>query len=380
MKWDFGLSEEQERRAAEVHARAMIIDSLGGITVEPPSKVDGKNHLELSLEAGVTVRHETVSFYLVGHDNLEVNRARFYHYDCLIEWASDKALLVTSAEDILKAKAEGKVGLILGFQGAYPIGNDLTLLWLYHKLGLRIMQLSGMFRNAVGDGCFEPGNRGLTRFGKQVVREMNRLGIVVDLSHVGERSSLEAIEISQSPVIFSHSNAKALCDHPRNLTDDQIKTAARSGGVVGLCPHNLFTEVERGVRPTINEFLNQIDYVVDLVGVDHVGIGTDNFMSDNLSEGAEVVSFCRTVLRSFAAGYDLSGKQVRGFNEIREWPNLTRGLVARGYSDDDITKILGGNFFRVFQRVWDSDEGRWAMTPATRRQFGSGSMIEQDAW
>ena len=376
----FGLNEEQERRAAEVHVRAVIVDSLGGMSAtDPPSLVDGKDFFDLALEAGVSVLHETVACYFAGDDDPYRVAERFYKYDCLIEWASDKALLVTSAEDILKAKTEGKVGLILGFQDTIPIGGNLTQLWIYYKLGLRILQLTGMFRNAVGDGCYEPGNRGLTRFGKQVVREANRMGIVVDLSHVGERSSLEAAELSEAPVIFSHSSVKALCDHPRNLTDDQIKAAARSGGVVGLCPHSIFTEVERGVRPTVNEFLNHIDYIVDLVGADHAGIGTDRFVQESLVEGTGSVFFERTVLRGFDGGYTFNEKQVKGFSEMREWPNLTRGLVARGYSDDDIEKILGGNFLRVFQEVWRSGEGRHVFTPATRGQFRK-SMPRQDAW
>ena len=205
-----------------------------------------------------------------------------------------------------------------------------------------MIQLTYNERNPLGDGCTERTDAGLSDLGVQVVAEMNRLGIVIDLSHVGYRTSMEAMEASRAPVIFSHSNAKAICNSARNLTDDQIRAAAAGGGVVGVNAFPAF--VSRDPAPSVEHFLDHIDHMVGLIGENHVGLGCD--FSRETEDDYEYFKYKEDVYPRppwvYPAGID-------GFAKI---PNVSRGLVARGYRDDTIRKILGGNFFRIFRQVW----------------------------
>jgi membrane dipeptidase len=209
-------------------------------------------------------------------------------------------------------------------------------------MGVRIIQLTYNERNPLGDGCTERTDAGLSDLGLEVIREMNRLGLLIDLSHVGYQTSMEAIETSHAPVIFSHSNARAICNSPRNLSDDQIRSVAARGGVVGV--NDFPTFVSQDASPTIEHLLDHIDYLVHLVGDDHVGLGFD--FSTETEDDYEYFKYKQDVYPKppwiYPSGID-------GFEKI---PNVTRGLVVRGYSDEAIRRILGGNFLRVFRQVW----------------------------
>ncbi len=186
---------------------------------------------------------------------------------------------------------------------------------------------------------------------------MNRVGMTIDLSHTGERTSLDAAGVSAAPVVFSHSNARALTDHPRNLTDEQIRAAASSGGAIGVCPHSQFCMREGGARPTLHEFLDHVDYVAGLAGVDAVAVGTDLFGGRTLGETVFRFQFGRQVPGAWG-GFDLSSKYVAGFDNVYGWRNVTRGLVARGFSDEEVLAILGGNWARVFARTWNGERAK----------------------
>src|SRR3990172_631336 len=222
------------------------------------------------------------------------------------------------------------------------------------RLGVRTIQLTYNTRNFVGDGVFEDTDAGLSKFGRQVVREMNRVGILVDLSHVGQRTSLEAIEVSEKPCVFTHSNPHALVPVPRNITDEQIKAVAAKGGVVGCSSFPAL--VWRGeTPPTLDEFVACIDYVVNLVGPDHVAIGTDS----EASKGAYPPELRASLRRAYSGTTGTfhqrfpQGLPLVGLEEgLGDWPNITRCLLERGYRPDDVRKIIGGNFFRVMSEVW----------------------------
>jgi membrane dipeptidase len=232
-----------------------------------------------------------------------------------------------TVEDILEAKEKDKLAVILQFQNSLPIEHDVRLLEVWYKLGVRIMQLTYNPRNLVGDGCGEKTDCGLSQFGRKVVEEMNRIGMIIDLSHVGHKSANEAIDLSKDPVIFSHSNAKALANVYRNITDNQIKAIAEKDGVIGVGTPSFIVKKDGDKKGTsIIDFVNHIEYMVKLVGADYVGIGTD------YTEGKGPPSFC--------------------FKSITDLVEVAAELVERGYSDQDVKKIMGENWLRVFKRVW----------------------------
>ena len=237
---------------------------------------------------------------------------------------SDKIALCTGFADILRTHSEGKISALLSIEGGEPLDGDLGVLRMLYKLGVRLLTLTHSPRNRLGDGCGEEGSKGgLTTFGAQVIEEMNKLGMIVDVSHLNERGFWDVIKITKSPIIASHSNARALCDHTRNLTDDQIKALAESDGVIGVTFVRRFLGKDVDTV-TVNNVLDHIDHIVKLVGVDHVGIGSD---------------------------YDGIDQAPKGLEDVTKVPNITRGLVYRGYSNDDIEKILGANFLRVFRKI-----------------------------
>ena len=186
-----------------------------------------------------------------------------------------------SVREILDAKEQGNVGVVFGWQNASPIENDLDRLALFHALGVRIIQVTYNERNLLGNGCYERTDEGLSRFGVDAVREMNRLGILIDLSHVGDRTTLDAAELSEQPVACTHANARTFFDHVRNKTDDALGLIAERGGVIGANAFPPF--LRKGFESTLDDYVDAIDDLVERVGVDHVGIGTD-FTQDQAQE------------------------------------------------------------------------------------------------
>jgi membrane dipeptidase len=345
------LDSTAEERANRLHEQAIIIDALGWAYVERPSAIiDGKDEIDRTVEAGVTASNQYLASLDV--DDFDAAIHKFWSYYGLLEVRADRTLLVESRDDILKAKEEGKLGLIMGFQGASPIQNDLAYLSIFKKLGLRIMGIAYNRRNLCGYGAQEPEDRGLTAFGRVVVQTANRLGILIDLSHTGVRTSTDVLKLSAKPVVFSHSNVRSLTNHYRNLTNEQIDLIGAGKGVIGLSTHANFCRREPGIRPTLHDYLDHLDYVVQRIGVDHVGVGTDMVTVGTLHEKIQSATFTRMVDPDFHADFGGEGRFVEGFENVDGFRNLTRGLVSRGYSDDDILKVLGGNWLRVFDEAW----------------------------
>jgi membrane dipeptidase len=224
---------------------------------------------------------------------------------------------------ILKTQAEQKIAAVLSVEGGEALQGDLGVLRTLYKLGVRVLTLTHSIRNRLGDGCNESSQSGLTQFGIQVVQEMNTLGMIIDVSHINEKGFRDAISISQEPIIASHSNARALCDHVRNLTDDQIQAIAQIGGVIGVTFVRNFLS-SKPEETSVETVLNHIDHIEELVGAKHIGIGSD---------------------------YDGMGPGPKGLEHVGKIKNITRGLIQRGYSDNEIEGILGGNFLRIFDRI-----------------------------
>jgi membrane dipeptidase len=266
----------------------------------------------------------------------------------------DNLLMATSAEDIRRAKKERKLAVVMQFQNTLPFEWDLNLLSVYHRLGVRAIQLTYNQRNLVGDGCEEISDAGLSEFGYSAIAEMNRLGILIDLNHTGRRTTLEAIEASSKPCVFTHSNVNALCANARNLTDEQIQAVAAKGGVIGI--NGIPAFVSKNNPPTLDEMIDHIDYVVDLVGPDHVGIGSDYGTDPTPEEYKEFVRLGVWKPENyppppwhFPVGFDYLDRPL----VAPRYPNLTKRLLERGYSQETVRKIVGENFLRVFEIVWD---------------------------
>jgi membrane dipeptidase len=263
---------------------------------------------------------------------------------------------VRSVADITRAKETKRVGLIAGFQDTTMLESDISRLALFHDLGVRIIQLTYNVRNTVGDGCLEPGNAGLSSFGRQVVARMNELGILVDTSHCGRRTTLDAIAASTRPVSATHSGCAALNDVPRNKTDEQLKALAAKGGVIGIYTMPFLRAVG---QPTAEDFVRHVEHAIRVCGEDHVGVGTDNSITplDLTPEfRAEHAGFVRERRRMGigAPGEDENVfNYVPDFNTPRRMEQIADALAARGHSSARIEKVIGGNWLRLFRETWD---------------------------
>jgi membrane dipeptidase len=329
--------------ALELHRETIVIDGTCPL-------LRRKEFVDWYIEGGVTACAPTVGSTASAEDTLR-NLGSWHR---LLASRTDLTL-IERASEILSAKRAGKLGLVFHFQGADPIENDLDLLDAFHALGVRMVQLTYNIRNRVGDGCEEAANAGLSRFGRDVVKRLNETRTIVDGSHTGERTTLEAIEASTRPFVFSHANVKAVHDCPRNISDDQIKAAAATGGLIGINGFPAF--LGRSPTPTIDDFLRHLDHVVELVGIDHAALGIDYYegmhpVADE-HEARKMYQQQLAVRRWSAEVYPPPPHHYpAGMATPRELPNLTAKLLAHGYSAEETRKILGGNWLRVMGAVW----------------------------
>jgi membrane dipeptidase len=354
MRYHFELSEAQEQRAKAIHQRAIIVDAA--VIAE---SLEYAKDVESMRIGGLTVGCCTVAHW---PENYVRATQRIDKYKQLIQ-KDDRLHLASSVQEIRTAKSLGKLGIIFSFQDGKPIEDDLANLRTFYELGVRIIQLTYNSQNLIGVGCAERSCGKLSYYGVEVVKEMNRLGIVIDLSHCCDETTIDAVEISEDPVLFSHSSCRALCNaYGRNKTDEQIKALAEKGGVIGVCWQPFLIKRDPATyevqKCTIEDVLRHIEYMVRLVGVDHVGFGSDQQLGKSLDEGTVPWYSSFRLWRPirpdvFGSGpTDVYDPFPEGLGRHSDLLNLTRGLVWRGYSDEDILKILGGNFLRVFEAVW----------------------------
>lgn len=259
------------------------------------------------------------------------------------------------------AHAEGKMAHILLSQDSLFIGSDPRSLLLWKQLGLRICQLTYNERNLLGDGCLERHDGGLSQLGRVMIREMERYGITIDLTHAGRRTFLDACAVATRPLISSHSNPKVVADNPRNIDDEQIKSVAALGGVI--CITTWAPLIWNGTpgMPTLDDWVRCLDHTIALVGIDHVGLSTDSVGTmgayprhdrdpDALPYGSVTDAFDRV-----ARPPDNNNRQPSDCNGIEDFPAIVETLCTRGLSDEDIRKILGENLMRVFEATWKPD-------------------------
>ncbi len=329
---------EPSSEAKELHRRSIIID---GLNVSRWGDEAVYRHLH---EGGITAINATVAVWEGSKQTIQ-NIGRFYRdFETYSKWIRP----VASLADLHAAKQDNRAGIIFGFQNCSPIEDDLHLVEVFHRLGVRVIQLTYNDLNYAGAGCYERQDVGLSKFGVDLVAEMNRLGMVVDLSHVGHRTTMDAIELSEHPVWFSHANPKALCEHPRNKTDNEVRALVARGGVVGA---NIFPAfLKRGDDSTLDDVLDTIEYWVELAGIEHVSIGLD--FTENQSEEWFQWLMAGKRLDSPVFRLELPLRLPKGIERADEMPNLTAGLLGRGYSHEDVRKILGLNVLRLFEQVW----------------------------
>lgn len=257
-------------------------------------------------------------------------------------------ILATTTENIRHAKRSGKIAVVICLEGASPLDGEISYLRNFYRLGLRCLGLTHDVRNAVADGIRERSAGGLTHFGVKVVDECNRLGIVVDVSHLSDRGTEDVLARSSQPIIASHSNARALCGNLRNLPDHLIRLIAQNGGVIGF--HALHALVTENSDVTLDDLLRQISHVAEIGGIDCVGIGPDLMENWDPAPFKSVFERTRTI-EGIPVGR-LEFKYPKGMASNAELPNLTEAMLKMGFSGEDIVKVLGGNFMRLFERVW----------------------------
>ena len=340
------LTQEQEARVQRLQRSCLVIDAIGSSLIKPePPIIDGKSYIDRAIGAGVNMLGVTLAAHADSFDVFLDNVAA--NFD-LIAARPETTLHVETIADIERAQAAAKLGIFFGVQSGTLVGTEMSRWTIMHKLGVRLAQLTYNERNQLGDGCMEPEDRGLTSYGRQSIQEMQRLGICLDLSHAGTRTALEATAFSSKPVVYSHANPKAIGPGKRNLTDEQMKEMAKTGGVMGLSPHSMLSHKVAGVRANVDDLMDMFDYAIDLIGIDHVAVGSDVF------ESFTKLSWETTTKRWYPSGFVWETMAAEGFSSIAEWPNVVRGLIGRGYGDEDIAKVVGRNWLRVFQQTWSA--------------------------
>lgn len=323
------------QHAAELHKQAVVIDGL--IIANW-----GRELFEDMRRGGLTAANCTVSVW-EGFQGTVDNIATFNRY---FQEHADLIRPVRTTADILKAKEEGRTGVILGFQNAHAFEDKLGYVEIFKQLGVGIVQMAYNTQNLVGTGCYER-DGGLSGFGREVVAEMNRVGIMCDLSHVGAQTSKEVILESNKPVCYSHCLPAGLKDHPRNKSDEELRFIADHGGFVGVTMFAPF--LKNGINSTIDDYVEAIAYVMELVGEDSIGIGTD-FTQGHDQNFFEWLTHDKGYARRLTRFGEIINPE--GIRTIGEFPNLTEALLRHGFSPRQVEKVMGGNWMRVLKDVW----------------------------
>ena len=260
--------------------------------------------------------------------------------------------LALTTQDIRDAKTNGQIGFVVSLEGAAMIENELDRIDVLYGLGTRCLGIAYSEGNALGAGLKEPGDGGLTVFGRKAVERMNKLGMAIDISHAGDQTSLDTIETSKDPIFITHAGARALWETPRLKPDNILKACAERGGVIGIeaAPHTTISQ--KNLKHSIESFMEHFEYCAELVGIDHVTFGPDVLFGDHVGLH---VALTEALSLSASKGKNPYPKVewVDGLeNPAEAFPNIVRWLVKHNYSDDDIAKVVGGNTVRMLEQVW----------------------------
>ena len=339
-------------------AGRIVINALGGLG-DPNDRREGDPFsprvLAEAKASGLTAVNCTLGYVAGPGDPFEKSVRNVAWFDATVRSHPNDLLRILSAADIRRAKAEGKTGLIYGFQNGAMMGNDATRVDIFADMGVRIFQLTYNVANQLGDGSMVPDNRGLTPFGREVVARLNEKKMMVDLSHSGQRICLDAARASKAPISINHTGCRAVTDLPRNKTDEELRAVAEKGGFVGIY---FMPFLDPTGHAHASDVVAHIDHAVTVCGEDHVGIGTDGSITQIDDLGKFAAELAKEHAERKAAGIAAKGEgpdtypfvvDLRGPDQFRK---LARLLGERGYTPRRIDKILGENFMRFATDVW----------------------------
>ena len=322
---------------AELYRNALVWDAHAGVFPSPDVDL---NLLDEWSDAGVDYLSINVGFDVMDWQETLATLAAYRHW--VVEHA-DRFVLVDKVQDIDRARAENKFALSFDIEGMNALNGDINMVSAYHALGVRQMLFAYNLNNTAAGGCHDT-DTGLTEFGRQVVHEMNRVGMIVDCSHAAYTTTLDIMHESEKPVVFSHSNPTAVWDHQRNINDDQIKACATTGGVIGLNGMGIFLG-DNDI--SIDTMLRHVRYVSDLVGTTHIGFGFD--YSPDIDVDIGVILRSRPDYWPAGQQYDTRGIKHAGPQQL---PQLIDALADSGFDNTDIRGFLGENFRRVAAASW----------------------------
>ena len=338
------------------YANASVIDALGGPgnANKPGAALDAADLADVRA-SGLTAVNLTVGSVGRYARDYEGAIEGIAHWDSEIAAHPDVLMKFQRSNDLAEAKRSGRLAIIYGFQDATPLGEDLDRLEVFRGLGVRIIQLTYNRRNLVGDGCLEPGDAGLSLFGRELVERMNARDVLVDLSHCGRRTTDDAIALSKNPVAITHAGCAAVSDLPRNKNDATLRKLAERGGVIGIY---LMPYLRTGGQPMAADVVAHIEHALDVCGEDHVGIGTDGAISAVQLTPAYKKAFADEIAERRQRGVSAPGETtavytfVPDLNTPRRFETIASLLAKRGKPDRVIEKVLGGNFLRLFAQTW----------------------------
>jgi len=335
--------------------------TMFGMSDQTPIRIDALQYANWSekifrqmREGGVDAVHVTICY----HENFRETVSNIEDWNRRFERYADLIMPGRSAADVHEARRNNRTAIFFGFQNCSPIEDDIGLVEICHALGARFMQLSYNSQSLLATGCFESEDPGVTRMGRGVIKEMNRVGLVVDMSHSAERSTVDAIEISERPIAITHANPSSWHPARRNKSDDLLSALAESGGMLGLSlyPHHLLG----GPACTLTSFCEMVARLVDRMGIGHVGIGSDlcQDQPDSVVEWMRSGRWTKQV--DFGEGSkDNAGfpPQPEWFQDNRDFPKLDQGLASVGFSEDEIAAIVGGNWLEFFNHSFEPEAG-----------------------
>ena len=303
---------------------------------------------KINREAGLDAVHVTIVY----HEDFDELQEVVNKWNILFEENKDLIFLGRNFKDIEKAKSEKKTAIFFGFQNCSPVEDDISLIEKVHELGCLFMQLTYNNQSLLATGCYEKNDSGVTNFGREAIKEMNRVGIVIDMSHSAEKSTIDAIEISEKPIAITHANPSFWHDAKRNKSNKLLKILSQSGGMIGLSlyPHHL----KDGTNCTLNSFCEMVAKTAELIDVKNIGIGSDLC----LYQPDKVVEWMRNGTWTKSTNFGEGSKKIPGFPKQPEWfldargfNNLENGLKKIGFNNNEVNGILGNNWFNFYKGI-----------------------------
>ena len=346
--------KDYSARAIELMARSTVIDMLSPFTLDFPKQAKWFANperftvadLQPFKDSGINVFHIGVG---IGGPEAYLEVLKFLaSWNGFIASHTDHLMRIDSAGDLERVKRSGKLGVLLGLQNSEQFRTPADVSF-FHGIGQRVSQLTYNARNMIGNGSTERRDEGISDFGAAIIERMNSVGMAVDVSHCGDRTTLDAFEISRKPVLITHSNCRALVSgHPRCKTDEAIRKMGAAGSVMGITGVRMFVKADEPT--TIEHVLDHFDHVAKLAGPEHLGVGSD---MDLYGYDAMPPEVNRQLRAGYKGSYGFREKiDVEGLDHPKRMFDLTEGLIRRKYSDNDIEGILGGNFKRVLAQIW----------------------------